>query len=348
VLQVLLMLVTALLTAGGITAAIAASFPAPGLFIPVLFDKANRYGSLHVYCIGTTRASLPTIFLVSSSAHGVVDFYGLQLYLNSVNGTDRRVCSFDHLGFGWSQDAFADQFSDYQFVYRLMLASGEPAPWNVVGWGQGGSALAYLASNHSSSIKSISFVESYPPGIEFDAYTYLNGLDQTATSRYRSAELLSRLQIARLILFLAIPWGLMSLFFPVSSQDADFSPPLRWTEYRVQMWKSKSWVSQLQGIQAMQARADSDDPVFSSAPLPATVPVFGIYCNVTTCAGAGCDAKIKTTAYYNTRKFAMLFALNSNASVTTDNQANCGLDLPLKKPRFAAESILNFLSKINA
>ena len=352
--QLVVMFIAALLAAGGISSAFSASFPAPGRFISVYFDGANRNASLQVYCIGTTNSSQATIFLVSSSAHGIVDFYGLQFYLNSINGTDRRVCSFDRLGFGWSQDAFADQFSNYQFVYNLFLATGEPSPWNVVGWGEGGSILAYLASQYSSSIKSVTFLEAYPPGVEFDAYGYMNGLDQTAVTNYRNDQLRSRLGIARLILFLVIPWGLTSLFFPMSPADPDFYPSSRWPEYRVQLWKSKSWISQMQGIQAMQTRKDKDDPVFIYAPLP-NVPVLGVYCNVTTCfnrygnlTGQACIDKIKKDAYSNDQKFSMIQALSNNVTIVTNKDVDCGLDLPLKRPRLTAESILGLYSKVNA
>jgi hypothetical protein len=51
-----------------------------------------------------------------------------------------------------------------------MLSSGESGPWHIVGWGGGGSAVMYLANNHTTNIKSVTFVETYPPGIEFNYY----------------------------------------------------------------------------------------------------------------------------------------------------------------------------------
>jgi pimeloyl-ACP methyl ester carboxylesterase len=90
------------------------------------------------------------------------------------NGTSRRVCIHDPLGFGWSQDPFDGQFTNYEYLYRLMLSSNESMPWHIVGWGGGGSAIMYLANNHTSSIQSVTFVETYPPGIEFSYYGYQN------------------------------------------------------------------------------------------------------------------------------------------------------------------------------
>jgi triacylglycerol esterase/lipase EstA (alpha/beta hydrolase family) len=59
-----------------------------------------------------------------------------------------------------------------------MLSSNESMPWHVVGWGGGGSTIMYLVNNHVSSIKSVTFVETYLPGIEFSYWGYQNGLIQ--------------------------------------------------------------------------------------------------------------------------------------------------------------------------
>jgi hypothetical protein len=109
-----------------------------------------------------------------------------------------------------------------------MLTSNESLPWHIVGWGGGGSAIIYLANNHTSSIKSVTFVETYPPGIEFSYYGHQNGLSQQAISEYRSAQISSRIGLVQLILSMAIPWGLMGLFkmgkivpnFPITTRKS--------------------------------------------------------------------------------------------------------------------------------
>ncbi|KAI9143034.1 hypothetical protein BKA69DRAFT_1063994 [Paraphysoderma sedebokerense] len=355
VLKGVVMLIAALLASGGIVAAIASSYPASGYPVSVFFDGSARNGSLQVYCIGTTNASQPTTFIFTSAAHGIVDLYGLQYYLSSLNGTDRRVCTHDPLGFGWSQDPFSGQFTNYEYLYRLMLATGEPAPWNIVGWGGGGSAITYLAGKYSSSIKSVTFVETYPPGIEFSYYGHQNGLNQQAVSDYRGAQLSSRIGFSQLILWMAIPWGLMSLFVPLSPRDTNYYPPERWPEFRVQMWKSKVWISQYQGIQHMQVTPDSTDSLVALVPLPPSIPVFGVYCNVTaTCfdgfqnrTGQACLDKINENGYYNDRKFALVLSVNPNASIITNTEYDCGLSLPVQKPMFTAASILSLFKTID-
>ena len=133
--KVITAFVMGLLAAGAISSALAFSYPAPGRSVSVFFEGANQNGSLALYCIGETIPSRPIVFLVATSAHGIVDFYRVQHNLNSLNGTNRRVCSYDNLGVGWSQDLFKGQFTNYEFLHSLMLSSGEPAPWHIIGWG---------------------------------------------------------------------------------------------------------------------------------------------------------------------------------------------------------------------
>jgi hypothetical protein len=116
-LKVLFMLIVSLLASESMSLAIASSYPPAGRPTSVLFDGANRNGTLQVYCIGNSNISKPAIFIFSSPAHGIVDLYGLQYFLSMTNGTSRRVCIHDPLGFGWSQDPFDGQFTNYEYLY---------------------------------------------------------------------------------------------------------------------------------------------------------------------------------------------------------------------------------------
>ena len=324
-LKTLFVLIISLLTAGNILGAI--SYSAPGSPISVFFNGAGQNGTLQVYCIGSTNASKPSIFFFSSAAHGIVDFYGLQYYISSSNGTNRRVCIHDPLGFGWSQDPFNGQFTNYEYLYRLMISSGEPQPWHIVGWGGGGSALMYLANNHTSSIKSV--------------------LGQEEISNYRTKELSSRGGLVQLILSIAIPWGLIGIFIPISPREEGYYPPEKWSEFRVQMWKSKVWISQYQGIQNLQTTPYSQDPLSGFAPLPSNIRVFGVYCNVTLdCNSQDCSETLKQNIYYNTKKFALIKKISENATIALNVDDDCDLGLPVLKPKFTAESIIKLYSGI--
>jgi pimeloyl-ACP methyl ester carboxylesterase len=338
--------IASVLTAGAISTAIAMSYPPPGTFHSVLFDGANQNGTLHIYCIGA-RTGQGTIFLVGSSAHGSVDYYGIQSFLNSLSGTDRRVCSVDRLGFAWSQDPFPRQFTNNEWFPRLLRQAGEPKPWHVVGFGGGGGVVTTMAKNHASDIGVATYVEVFPPGIEFQYEAVKRNLDATALATFRRFDLLGRNILAHIVLCLGIPWGLMSILVPMSL-DPNYVPPSRWVEFRVQLWKNNFWLSQLQGIQAMQSGRDEDDPLIAMTPLPSTVSVLGVYCNVTTSCfsgnrnltGQACTDQLERTLFYNARKMELFDRISTNRRLITDPTHDCGLDMYIRKPQNTASLIL--------
>ena len=134
----------------------------------------------------------------------------------------------------------------------------------------------------------------------------------------------------------------------ISPQHEGYYPPERWSEFRVQMWKSKVWISQYQGLRHLQMTSDSQDPLISFAPLSSQIPVFGVYCNTT----VACEAKSQEgqdctqLSYYNTKKFSMIREINANATITVNSDVDCNLNLPVQKPLFAASSILKLYSGI--
>lgn len=85
----------------------------------------------------------------------------------------------------------------------------------MVASGGGGQQVMWLAKNKPSQVASVSWVEVYPPGIEFDYYAQQNSLSKQQETDYRNTDLASRASLAKLILYMAIPWGLMSLFVPL-------------------------------------------------------------------------------------------------------------------------------------
>jgi hypothetical protein len=74
-LRCLVLIFTFLLFSGACVSAYVASFGPRGKLLQV--DGQT----FHVYCDGPKNESLPVVWLLSSDAHGVVDFYGLQYFL---------------------------------------------------------------------------------------------------------------------------------------------------------------------------------------------------------------------------------------------------------------------------
>jgi hypothetical protein len=129
--------------------------------------------------------------------------------------------------------------------------------------------------------------------------------------------------LAKLILYLAIPWGLMPIFVPMSPVDPNYYPQSEWTAFRVQIWKSKSWVAQFLVIEKMrQSDDDSQDALFTSAPLPNTVPVSGVGCaNIESCLNSGrnltgdeCEAFQEKNRFYYEQKM-QIFMLPSKIRI---------------------------------
>ncbi len=179
--KVLTLVIIGLLAAGGIMAAYADSYGPRGESYSVLFDGANRNGTLQVYCTGAARQNSSTTFIFTSLAHGIADMSDVQNYMD-LNG-----------------------------------------------------------------------------------YTIPRG--------YRATD--------------------------------------AWIEYKVHNWKSKVWVSLYQGFQHMQATLDAQDPLIAPAPLPTTIPVLGVYCNMTaTCRSTNStSAYCQKTRYYEDRKLSCLVPL---------------------------------------
>ena len=346
----LFMIILGLLTSGSISSVYAFSFSNPGILVNVMFDGTNySTGSLALYCLGPKTNS--TIFLTASPAHGITDFYSLQTYLTQKG---RRVCSFDFLGFGHSGDPLLGQFTNSEYLMRLMTLSGEEPPYHLVGMG-GVPQVAEITALYPAFVKSATFIETYPDGIEVDWYGEQKGLGGDELVKYRNEDLNLRMGLVKIILSLAIPWGLMGLFIPLSPVDPTFFPKEKWLEFRVQMWKSNSWITQLEGLKKIQSTPTSEQPLQKYAPLPVSVPVFGIYCDLgDSCydglknrTGADLCADIKRkNDYYTKAKFKLLNSLNENTTVVNNTAYDCGIDMPVKKPEFTAEAILSLIKTI--
>ena len=140
----------------------------------------------------------------------------------------------------------------------------------------------------------------------------------------------------------------MKIALPTLLALEGYYPPERWSEFRVQMWKSKVWISQYQGLRHLQMTSDSQDPLISFAPLSSQIPVFGVYCNAT----VACQAKSQEgqdctqLSYYNTKKFSMIRGINANATIDVNSDVDCNLNLPVQKPLFTASSILKLYAGI--
>ncbi|ORZ30053.1 hypothetical protein BCR44DRAFT_364621 [Catenaria anguillulae PL171] len=333
--RVFILFILCLLFAGAIGAAIPKSFPMPGQLVPVTMTD-GRKTNLHAYCTGPTNSGKPTFWFLSSPAHGVVDFYGVQTYLSRAN---RRACTLDMPGFGWSDPVLANQ-QDPLIYLKPMIDAANAAMGNgndaiLVGWGAGGeTAIRYLRSSIQSTtrVTGIMFVTVYP--------------EIQGTASYASvSDLQGRIGLANIILGLAIPWGLMPVFFPPNSVPKGYFPPEKAAEFRVQLWTSKSWINQREGIKH-QIQTFGQPSALQTFTPAVSVPLAHVYCNLSdaqVCERPGvkdCPKAQQENRLAVQEQVRVTNGLQSNARLIGNTDLDCSLDMPVSKPEYTAAKIL--------
>ncbi|KAI8799472.1 hypothetical protein BJ742DRAFT_781370 [Cladochytrium replicatum] len=358
-LKVLHLVVVALLCNGSITQALARRFPAPGTRVQITMTD-SRITNLHYLCTGPVNSPVPTIWIIADHAHGVVDFYGLQHYLSSNRTAFRRVCTYDNPGFGWSDDYLPDTMDSLLYLDALIVASGERVPIVLVAWGGGGTMVTSYASAHPEKVVGIAFVEVYEPGIEFNIVKVKNNWTNAQTDNYRITGMNGRAFMANIILGLAIPWGLISIFVPASPVDPGYWPEDKWTEFRAQSWTSKMWIPQYWGIRYMATNPPASDPLFTLLPFPPHSPTrnitfSAIYCSKpdnlvcsdpsdANCASMRFDNKL----YIQSKKDVAKRAVGPGGvvNVVENYDADCALSMPVHLPEWTARAVLDTLGGV--
>jgi len=135
--------------------------------VPIAPGKMVDIGGrkLHLNCTGKGS---PTVVLESGLGDSSLAWSLVQPKL----ATTTRVCSYDRSGTAWSHDAgpqhgLAKAAEDLD---RLLRASGEPAPYVLVGHSWGGWLVTVFARRHPENVAGIVLVDSSvgfdPPVIE--------------------------------------------------------------------------------------------------------------------------------------------------------------------------------------
>lgn len=341
------------LSAGAIISASAVQYRARGT-VYALKQTDGRSVDIHVYCQGPRNASLPVIWIVADAAHGVVDFYGLQQYLVAQN---RRVCTQDNPAFGWSSDMLKQQ-EDYAglFYDAMFEASGEGFPIILAPWGGGGSVVAKYAKRRPERVKAVVMLSVFSPGIEFQTYQAQNDLSASQLENYRRVQMMGRQMLAKIILGLAAPWGLLPIFVPLTSVSQGYEPKDRITEFRVQLWTHRMWVGQMWFIKSMAIAKDEDDPL-STMPFAPNITVAHLLCRLNdtqVCLPKGsftpsaqeCTDRKFSNKFMFDRQLWMTFNLSSTAKVIYNQDDDCALDMPVHKPAWTAQALLQAVGDI--
>jgi hypothetical protein len=86
-----------------------------------LFDGQEK--NVNYYCTNVDNDTRPIIWFEADSAHGVLDFIGIQTIL--AQDYNRTSCSYDPPNFGWSDNLPSSLENFYSYLSPLLLALGQ-------------------------------------------------------------------------------------------------------------------------------------------------------------------------------------------------------------------------------
>ena len=124
--------------------------------------------------------------------------------------------------------AFSSEISLY--YHNFFLATGEKAPYILIGWGGGGNNIYEYALKYPQRTYSLVYLDTYRWGIEWKNKQQLESLTDAEIADYKKIDLVGRLKLLEIIRAIACPWGLMSIFFPY--QIEKYVPADRYDENR--------------------------------------------------------------------------------------------------------------------
>ncbi|KAJ3097647.1 hypothetical protein HDU96_000304 [Phlyctochytrium bullatum] len=346
--------IAVLLMAGAIVAAYGSNTFKPRGTLYTVTMRDGRQFSMHILCQGAVDLATPSLWFTASAAHGTVDFYGVQKRLADAG---RRVCVYDPPGFGWSAPALNDQHDFSAFYDSMLDVAGEKKPVIFVPWAGGASAVVRYASQNPGKVAGVVFMEVSPEGIEFADYSNRTRVTGDALKNYRRNELTGRVALSHIVLGVALPFPFMPAFTPENSISKNYEPADRRTEFRVQIWKHKMWVAQLEGIKRIFDIDDATEPL-NAFVLPTSVPLAHIMCNLNDTQAcdpiqaqglnADCSELRRKNTFYRQSKIDMTRRIQPSATLIFNTDTDCKLDLPLNKPAFTASSILTAIANMTA
>jgi len=119
--------------------------------------RLPRGNLLSLYCEGKGE---PTIMLETGFGGGAyAAWYRLEPRLAKIT----RTCSYDRAGYGFSElgnDLPRDLYHDVSDLYGLLKASGEPAPYILVGHLDGGHIIGAFADSHPQEVAGLVFLDA--------------------------------------------------------------------------------------------------------------------------------------------------------------------------------------------
>lgn len=217
------------------------AFSPPGRLVDV------GEGRLHINCSGEGS---PTVVLDAGGAGSSLTWYLVQSDL----AHRTHVCSFDRMGFGWSE-SFSRPHTTSEYVAlqdTLLQNAGVDGPYLLVGHSLGGLNAQLFASQHPEKVAGMVLVDSAHEDL-FELLPEFEGVDRPFLRAMRIA---SRLGVVRLVLNLG--------FLDPLPQSADLPQELR-AMSRAELSRPKHWDSTYNMNTLL---AESAAQVRTASPLP--------------------------------------------------------------------------------
>lgn len=163
------------------------TYTAPG----TLYDVGGH--RLHLYCTGSGS---PTVVL----ANGLGETSPAWTRITAEVGRTTRVCAYDRAGQGWSDDVDAPQdgLAIASDLHNVLMRSGEPGPYVLVGHSAGGTYVMTYAARYPDDVAGMVLLDSMSP----DEFTALPGFASEQSMMSRGLGVLpslARLGIARVL-----------------------------------------------------------------------------------------------------------------------------------------------------
>ena len=114
--------------------------------------------AMHLYCTGE---GAPTIVLEAGHGVDVMEWTGVQPAMSETT----RVCSYDRIGFGWSepQDGASDSNGVAERLHALLSQAGITGPIVLMGHSLGGLHMRVFAARFPTKVAGMVFVDATTP-----------------------------------------------------------------------------------------------------------------------------------------------------------------------------------------
>lgn len=143
----------------------------------VLLDVGGH--RLHLVCAGDTQPGRPTVILEAGAGGWSIHWHNFQQQVAEF----ARVCAYDRAGFGWSEPGPTprDGAQIVAELHSLLAASGEAAPYVLVGASRGGQYARLYAATHPAEVVGLVLVDGEPEDLRARAALVQQAAGQNLT-----------------------------------------------------------------------------------------------------------------------------------------------------------------------